>query len=584
MNAHTLEPPEPAKVSFPVVVDGGQFTWINPQVCRDPEGRRFGTDQLAQKIKRLPHTSLTRWEEEPCRFLAGRTLHVEYVTPPSARRVPKVRVYLIKDLDKIKEGRKATAAAQPFKDDQGTWLPWGEFCEELGVSRFFMDYWRKKPSNLRPGEKALRSERAINRDGRGPTNEDVFLLEDGRAILAGKESEHPGRGYSEAANRLRRERRKWAKKALRAILRKSGASILSDVWHKAQDQGFSLPLFNRTRRALKIKEKKIDGRIWLALPGQRFPQSQALAFVDAEAKRFPLPFAEVKARAVAAGIGDTAFRDALLARKIESIRTGGPFYLCRPGQEAPRLPLEKLNGAELLAADLRPYRNGGKTYWSPHGAFQKFPEVCAAFRLVRLCQHYLDRFRNHRSRVLGRTIDCDEVPRKNTRGKGWVYAEGDVLRLAEARLRKQAAKEGPPAAETMPAANRVAEGQPLSELAAHPVLIAGFTPEGKKDLRDAIRDTPESPRLVIDLETNCLTLDGVTYGPLDPPGLRIIDYLHKRGGNIVPPDEICGNVPGCAGGENNIRRALKRLPEPVRSLAKGRPGSGRRLQLPAPPK
>jgi hypothetical protein len=92
-------------------------------------------------------------------------------------------------------------------------------------------------------------------------------------------------------------------------------------------------------------------------------------------------------------------------------------------------------------------------------------------------------------------------------------------------------------------------------------------------------------RLNIDLESNSLTLDGITYTDLDPVGLRIIQALAQRmrsGEGPLSGKQLSQLVPGCSGGEKTVRRHLRSLPEPVQALVKGKPGAGRWLQLPPP--
>jgi hypothetical protein len=92
---------------------------------------------------------------------------------------------------------------------------------------------------------------------------------------------------------------------------------------------------------------------------------------------------------------------------------------------------------------------------------------------------------------------------------------------------------------------------------------------------------PPAPpqRLVIDLETNTLTLDGVPFTGLDPTGLRIVSWLWEAKG-IVSSKDLCENVPGCGSGEKTVRRHLGKLPREIQALVKPRPGAGRYLELP----
>jgi hypothetical protein len=96
---------------------------------------------------------------------------------------------------------------------------------------------------------------------------------------------------------------------------------------------------------------------------------------------------------------------------------------------------------------------------------------------------------------------------------------------------------------------------------------------------------PPFPRLIIDLDSNSLSLDGTTHTGLNATGLRVIHALREAasGGNPVVSSKMLSQiVPGCRGGEKAVRRALLRLPDPVRALVKSRTGSGRWLELPSP--
>jgi hypothetical protein len=98
-----------------------------------------------------------------------------------------------------------------------------------------------------------------------------------------------------------------------------------------------------------------------------------------------------------------------------------------------------------------------------------------------------------------------------------------------------------------------------------------------QDVGEAVR------RLVIDLQSNSLSLDGVTYAGLDPTGLRIIAALEEamRSGNpILSANQLSETVPGCRGGQRAVRRALGRLPAPIRQWVKAKTGAGHWLELP----
>jgi integrase len=112
-------------------------------------------------------------------------------------------------------------------------------------------------------------------------------------------------------------------------------------------------------------------------------------------------------------------------------------------------------------------------------------------------------------------------------------------------------------------------------------------------LRNAVETVPHGPllqalenageekegRLVINLDTNSITLDGVPYPDLDHAAVRIVKHLYEAG-KYVSSNELSEAVPGCRGGDKPVRARIKKLPEAIRNLLKGRRGSGRIIQLP----
>jgi hypothetical protein len=96
---------------------------------------------------------------------------------------------------------------------------------------------------------------------------------------------------------------------------------------------------------------------------------------------------------------------------------------------------------------------------------------------------------------------------------------------------------------------------------------------------------PPRDRLIIDLESNSLTIDGRQYANLDPIGLRIVHELHMaaRSGNPqMSGQKLSETVCACRGGGKAVRRCLARLPSTVRALVKGKRGKGYWLELPPP--
>jgi hypothetical protein len=112
--------------------------------------------------------------------------------------------------------------------------------------------------------------------------------------------------------------------------------------------------------------------------------------------------------------------------------------------------------------------------------------------------------------------------------------------------------------------------------------------EGRSQEQRALgQDAGEAPRphrLVIDLESNSLSLDGVTFASLDPTGLRLITALEqamRSGVPVLSANRLSEAVPCCSGGGRTVRRALRRLPAEIRRLVKAKTGAGHWLELPA---
>jgi hypothetical protein len=107
-----------------------------------------------------------------------------------------------------------------------------------------------------------------------------------------------------------------------------------------------------------------------------------------------------------------------------------------------------------------------------------------------------------------------------------------------------------------------------------------------RPLREALDDAEllqpqvKGQRLLIDLYTNTITLDGTPYPDLDPTAVRLVKAYNDKAGTYVSSKEVCASVPGCRGGERAVRRRLSKLPPAIRALLKGKPGAGRCLQLP----
>jgi hypothetical protein len=96
---------------------------------------------------------------------------------------------------------------------------------------------------------------------------------------------------------------------------------------------------------------------------------------------------------------------------------------------------------------------------------------------------------------------------------------------------------------------------------------------------------PPRDRLIIDLESNSLIIDGTQHPSLHPIGLRIVQALQlaaRSGAPRIAGRKLSEIVPGCRGGGKTVRRSLARLPDAVRALVKAEASKGYWLELPPP--
>lgn len=90
-------------------------------------------------------------------------------------------------------------------------------------------------------------------------------------------------------------------------------------------------------------------------------------------------------------------------------------------------------------------------------------------------------------------------------------------------------------------------------------------------------------RLVIDLQSKTLVLDGQAYSSVDPTALALLKFLQEHPGQKFSASELQQHVPGLKGDESRIRRVLDTLDPTIRECVKGKRGTGRWLQLPPRP-
>jgi hypothetical protein len=90
---------------------------------------------------------------------------------------------------------------------------------------------------------------------------------------------------------------------------------------------------------------------------------------------------------------------------------------------------------------------------------------------------------------------------------------------------------------------------------------------------------PFGGRLVIELGTNCVTLDGTPYLKIDPDAVRALDVLRDAGGKPTSMAKLRAKVPNC-NHDTTFGRWLDKLPRPLRACVKAKTGSGIWLELP----
>jgi hypothetical protein len=240
---------------FPFRVAGG--TWLDERIWRDDHGLLWLT--LAGVLLLYPDLadgSVKRYGKNPCRFLKDergkrRKIQTNLVDPAGARAVDQVRVYLKDDIETIAERmskdqpdvsikinnqkRWVRKAIHVDKDGRGC-LTEVQIMENYGVGRGFFA-WENKPSRQRPGEMALRSytiPNAVKQKG-SPGEIKVYVEDDVKDILAGKESKHPGVGKGQNAKRLRDENLSRAKKAVETVLRERDGLRMGSLLRRVKE-------------------------------------------------------------------------------------------------------------------------------------------------------------------------------------------------------------------------------------------------------------------------------------------------------------------------------------------------------------
>jgi hypothetical protein len=228
-----------------------------------------------------------RWRKQPCRFLTNRQgkrrkIDALQVAPASPRVVEKVTVYLEKDIKDIVDGMSQT---QPEKqitvekqkrwdriavhvdEDGREWLTDVQLARRYGQTRGLL-WWADRDSRVRPGQKALRSKRIPNRVRQkgSPGEIRVYLDDDARDIIAGKESRHLGSGRGKNAARLRKEVMDRAKEAVYAALSSGQRPSTRCVLEQARKCGVSARAARKALELYGTYDEEGNRRRWKLIP------------------------------------------------------------------------------------------------------------------------------------------------------------------------------------------------------------------------------------------------------------------------------------------------------------------------------
>jgi hypothetical protein len=230
--------------------------WLDPDTYHNDAGTWL-TVPLGSERYGIPWRTLYRWLDPShgCRYLeGGRHVGNMRVAPAQPDPLhPLVLVLLEADLLTIQTARRlgprenAVKLGQaPHQDAFGPWWTSKQLGRKLGCGALAISRWAKKPSRLRPGEKAIRSKRTIMQHRAGPSTGVLYLEPDAVNCLLGKESRLPG--YA----RCGKERPGLDdkdKRFLKELIREKGPLPSEDVHRHARAAGISRP------RLLQIRQQ-----------------------------------------------------------------------------------------------------------------------------------------------------------------------------------------------------------------------------------------------------------------------------------------------------------------------------------------
>jgi hypothetical protein len=121
--------------------------------------------------------------------------------------------------------------------------------------------------------------------------------------------------------------------------------------------------------------------------------------------------------------------------------------------------------------------------------------------------------------------------------------------------------------------------------------LLGSSKEGAEDARDHAGEFADwlvanyltEKRLIINLTSGTVVLDGEAYSGIPPEVLAILKFLQDHPGQKFSTEELQTKIPGIKG-QYRVRDLLDQIEEPIiRQCIKGKPGSGRWLELPIRP-
>jgi hypothetical protein len=325
-------PVRKALPTFPVSKSGGR--WTSLFIFENREGQWITGTGAGRRWRKTPaarqylQTRLRAATAKRTRVLHGKKVRHIYVEPPIPRRSPQVCVYFLPHAQAIAEG-ESLPPGEAYEDGQGRWITRWQLREWYKVNPdTFVSYWCKRPSRLRPGERALRQKLIPNlANPHGPASTRGLFEEDVKVILRGEESK--SRTSGQRAHSLPDTLGDAAVKVWLRELLAPAPMLRLDVVALARKKGIGLPRLRKLATSMGISWNRRSGRggdWWWCLPGQKPPPNTAIYEDVARLLRSllaggPLRAAEVVRRARQAGVKPVRLYTAKKALGI--IRTEG---------------------------------------------------------------------------------------------------------------------------------------------------------------------------------------------------------------------------------------------------------------------